>query len=206
MYEAARIRRTVAKGGDKHTIFRIGEPHGSLRARRGAGRDVQVIDSVKPTANLWGERWSKLSQNGMRNGVSAVTGLTSPHAIRTPAVRRFSIKLGGESCGSLGGWASSRISAAEADMLALAAEAIATRWRKSRSSDHARDRHPRADISARHAQDVGKGRRTRSVHERLHRGQGQDARHTAAVPREARRPRQRWSAREIKPSPSHLDG
>ena len=28
MFEAARIRRTVAKGGDKHTVFRVGEHDG----------------------------------------------------------------------------------------------------------------------------------------------------------------------------------
>ena len=28
LYEPARIRRTVEKGGDKHTIFRVGEVHG----------------------------------------------------------------------------------------------------------------------------------------------------------------------------------
>ena len=33
LYEAGRIRRTVAKGGDKHTIFRIGEPHGRITPR-----------------------------------------------------------------------------------------------------------------------------------------------------------------------------
>src|SRR5581483_228937 len=33
MYEAGRIRRTVAKGGDKHTVFRVGEPHGRLTPR-----------------------------------------------------------------------------------------------------------------------------------------------------------------------------
>ncbi|HEY1287601.1 MAG TPA: 2-dehydropantoate 2-reductase, partial [Burkholderiales bacterium] len=33
LYEAGRIRRTVAKGGDKHTVFRIGEPHGRITPR-----------------------------------------------------------------------------------------------------------------------------------------------------------------------------
>ena len=31
LYEAGRIRKTAAKGGDKHTVFRIGEPHGASR-------------------------------------------------------------------------------------------------------------------------------------------------------------------------------
>ncbi|MCC7486024.1 MAG: hypothetical protein IT529_13710 [Burkholderiales bacterium] len=51
---------------------------------------------MKGTSNLWGERWSKLTQNGMRNGVCSVTGSTSTQCDRNPAVRRFSIMLGGE--------------------------------------------------------------------------------------------------------------
>ena len=33
LYEAGRIRKTAAKGGDKHTVFRIGEPHGRITPR-----------------------------------------------------------------------------------------------------------------------------------------------------------------------------
>ena len=57
---------------------------------------VGRIDSAKTTTNLWGERWSKLCQNGMKNGVSAATGLTGADCDRNDAIRRFSIKLGGE--------------------------------------------------------------------------------------------------------------
>src|SRR5450759_1458149 len=50
MYDAARIRRTAAKGGDKHTIFRIGEPHGIVTKRVGELVAMfSVIDSVKDT-------------------------------------------------------------------------------------------------------------------------------------------------------------
>ena len=55
-----------------------------------------AIDSSKATTNLWGERWSKLCQNGMHNGVSAATGLPGRECVRNDALRRFSIKLGGE--------------------------------------------------------------------------------------------------------------
>src|SRR2546428_5459597 len=33
LYAAGRIRRTVPKGGDDYTIFRIGEPHGRITPR-----------------------------------------------------------------------------------------------------------------------------------------------------------------------------
>ena len=48
------------------------------------------------TTNLWGERWSKLVQNAMGNGVTAATGLTSGDCLRDPAIRRFQIALAAE--------------------------------------------------------------------------------------------------------------
>jgi len=97
MHEAARIRRTVAKGGDKHTVFRVGEVHGRVTKRVEELVDMfKPIDSAKVTTNLWGERWSKLCQNGMKNGVSAATGLTGNDCDRDDNIRRFAIKLAGE--------------------------------------------------------------------------------------------------------------
>src|ERR1043166_4607 len=77
LYEAGRIRPNVPKGGDQHTIFRVGEIHGRVSKRvEELVAMFALIDSAKATTNLWGERWTKLCQNGMRNGVSAATGLT----------------------------------------------------------------------------------------------------------------------------------
>src|SRR5260370_4379362 len=88
--EAGHIRRTVPKGGAAHTVFRVGEVHGRVTSR--AEHLVEMIagiDSVKVTTNLWGERWSKLCVNGMRNGVSAATGLAGNAGDRNDALRRF---------------------------------------------------------------------------------------------------------------------
>ena len=73
----------------------------SPKPRRGAARHGPRAGSHRQRqdhdiANLWGERWSKLCQNGMKNGVSAATGLTGSDCDRNDAIRRFSIKLGGE--------------------------------------------------------------------------------------------------------------
>src|ERR1700744_1939737 len=55
-YEPATIRRTVAKGGDKHTVFRVGEVHGRItKGVEEFGDMVGRIDLAKTTANLWGE-------------------------------------------------------------------------------------------------------------------------------------------------------
>jgi 2-dehydropantoate 2-reductase len=97
MHEAGRIRRTVAKGGDKYTIFRIGEPHGRVTPRvEELVEWFRGIDSAKATTNLWGERWSKLVQNAMGNPVTAATGLTSGACMADENIRRFSIRLAGE--------------------------------------------------------------------------------------------------------------
>src|SRR4029077_898248 len=97
LFEAGRIRRTVAKGGDKHTVFRVGEPHGRVTRRvEELAEWLRGIDSSKVTTNLWGERWSKLVANGMGNGVTAATGLTSNDCLRDDAIRRFQIRLAGE--------------------------------------------------------------------------------------------------------------
>src|SRR5512132_3030827 len=90
MFEPARIRRTVAKGGDKHTVFRIGEPHGRItkRVEELAGW-FRGIDSAKTTTNVWGELCTKLLQNGMSNGVTAATGLPSGACLRHEGIRHF---------------------------------------------------------------------------------------------------------------------
>ena len=165
MHDAARIRRTAAKGGEKHTVFRIGEVHGTItkRVEELVGM-FKVIDSVKGTTNLWGERWSKLTQNGMRNGVCSVTGLTSPQCDQNPAVRRFSVMLGGEGVrvGQALGYQLENMHGLKPEMLAAAAmgSADAMAEIEEHLSSHSRA-NPRGDMQRPSmAQDIGKGRRT----------------------------------------------
>jgi len=54
------------------------------------------IDSVKITTNLWGERWSKLVQNAMGNGLSAASGMSNKQFTQNDITRRLSIRLAGE--------------------------------------------------------------------------------------------------------------
>src|SRR5207249_3098887 len=80
------------------------------------------IDSSKATTNLWGERWSKLVQNSMGNGVTAATGLTSGDCLRNPRIRRFQIRLAGEAVrvGQALGYTLERIRGADPERLARA--------------------------------------------------------------------------------------
>lgn len=165
MHAPGRIRRTVAKGGERHTVFRIGEPHGIVTARvRGLVELFALIDSAKPTTNLWGERWSKLCLNGMRNGVSAATGMTGADCDRNAGVRRFAIKVGGEAVrvGQALGYELEHIGRFEPERLARAAEGDPEALAEIEAlMAPGSNSNPRADIQRPSmAQDMLKGRRT----------------------------------------------
>lgn len=93
----AHIQRNVGLGGARHTVFRVGEPHGRVSARAQEIADMLAcVDSSKVTQNLWGERWSKLVVNAMRNPVSAATGRGGNANDRDPMTRRLAIRLASE--------------------------------------------------------------------------------------------------------------
>ncbi|MBV9191338.1 MAG: 2-dehydropantoate 2-reductase, partial [Betaproteobacteria bacterium] len=122
------------------------------------------IDSSKTTANLWGERWSKLCQNGMGNGVTAATGLSTPACANNAAIRRFQIKLAGEGVrvGQALGFQLEKIRAIEPEKFALASEGNAAALDDVESALIPKaGSNPRADIQRPSmAQDIIKGRRT----------------------------------------------
>jgi 2-dehydropantoate 2-reductase len=125
LHAPGQIRRTVSKGGPNHTVFRVGEVHGRITPRvEMLAEMVAGIDSVKPTTNLWGERWSKLCVNGMRNGMSAATGLPGNAVDRDATLRRFSIRLGGQAVrvGQAQGYVLEKIGKMDPERLALAGE------------------------------------------------------------------------------------
>jgi 2-dehydropantoate 2-reductase len=163
LYEPGRIRRTIAKGGDKYTIFRIGEPDGRITPRvKELVEWFSGIDSAKATTNLKGERWSKLVQNAMGNGVTAATGLTSGECLRTEAIRRFQIRLAGEGIrvGQKLGYQLEKIRAIEPELLARAAEGDAGALAQVEEVIIPKA-NPRGDIQRPSmAQDILKGRRT----------------------------------------------
>lgn len=165
LYAPGRIRRTVAKGGAQHTTFRLGEVHGRVTARVEAlGAMLRDVDSVHVTTNLWGERWSKLCVNGMRNGVSAATGLGGNDRERHEAVRRFSIRVGAEAVriGQALGYDIEKVAKIDPERLALAGEGDphaldeveAVLLAGSNSADRNALQRPSM------AQDIAKGRRT----------------------------------------------
>lgn len=90
-----RIVRNSPLGDAKKPGMRIGEVHGQItpRAER-IGELLAHGDSCKVTTNLWGERWSKLTINAMRNGPCAFTGMTGKQRDTNERSRQLSIQLG----------------------------------------------------------------------------------------------------------------
>ena len=165
LHDAGRVRRTVPKGGQKHTVFRVGEPHGRITPRVAELVEMfSLIDSAKATANLWGERWSKLVQNGMGNGVTALTGLSSSGCLANDVIRRFQIRLAGEGVriGQALGFPLEKIRGTDPERIARAAEGESAALAEVEAILTPKaGANPRADIQRPSmAQDILKGRRT----------------------------------------------
>jgi 2-dehydropantoate 2-reductase len=97
LHDPAEVRRNVPLGGENHTVFRVGEPHGRITERvEHIASLLRNADSAKTTTNLWGERWSKLAANAMRNALAASTGLAGNAGDADEGQRRFALRLAGE--------------------------------------------------------------------------------------------------------------
>jgi 2-dehydropantoate 2-reductase len=124
LYEPGHIRRGYARRPDT-TAFYVGEPSGRITRRaQELATIMHDVDNAKATDNLWGERWTKLCVNAMRNGVSAATGMGGNERDRHDAVRRVCIRLGGETVrvGQALGYKLGKVGALDPEKLALAAE------------------------------------------------------------------------------------
>ena len=96
LYEAGRIRRTMAKTG-AYASLQVGEVHGRVSPRIvELAKILSAVDRCETTTNLWGVRWSKLVVNGMRNGVSAATALGGNERDSHPRIRQVVVRLAGE--------------------------------------------------------------------------------------------------------------
>ena len=163
LYQPGHVMRTVPLGGERHTVFRVGEPHGRITRRvEEVAELLRSVDSAKVTTNLWGERWSKLVINSMRNGLSAATGLYGNQRDTSEGPRWVSIRLGSEAVrvGQALGFQLEKMLGMEAETLARAGEGnrdalaeiidVLMEGAKKRSDDQ------RPSM----AQDIAKGRRT----------------------------------------------
>lgn len=119
------IRRYYPRGDKNNFVYRAGELHGRVTKRLEEFVEIaSAADTATATSNLWGERWSKLCVNGMRNGLSAASGLSGADMARTDHIRRFMIRLGGQAVrvGQANGYSFDKVYRMKADTMARAAE------------------------------------------------------------------------------------
>ena len=158
-----RIVRTQLPGGDAYTVFRVGELSGLVtpRAHRIAEL-LRAVDSAKVTANLWGERWSKLTANTMTTGLCGASGLDLNEVVEYAPARRLQIRLAAEAIriGAAAGFNLESVRGlAPAQWLAADAGDAATLAEVEQAMLDALRRRPEGGRSGT-AQDLAKGRRT----------------------------------------------
>lgn len=156
------IVRNSPLGDEKKWGFRVGEPHGQIKPRaESIGELLSHGDTCKVTTNLWGERWSKLTINAMRNGVCALTGMTGRQRDNHEVARHLSIRLG-SSCIRVGralGLSLEPVGGLDLDLLARAdndPQALDAITRMIMEVANSRSDAQRPSMG----QDIGKGRRT----------------------------------------------
>ena len=158
-----RIVRTQLPGGDAYTVFRVGELNGMVTARaQRVAELLRAVDSAKVTANLWGERWSKLTANTMTTGISGASGLDLNQVVEYAPARRLQIRLAAEAIriGTAAGFKLESIRGLAADKwLAAAAGDTATLAEVEQSMMEALRRRPEGGRSGT-AQDLAKRRCT----------------------------------------------
>ena len=119
-------------------------------------------DSAKATTNLWGERWSKLTINGMRNGLCACTGYSGNKRDTLEEPRWLSIRLGAESIriGRAHGYQLEKLQGLDADLFVAAADGDKSAFKTI--ADHLAEYSKRRKEDQRPSmgQDILKGRRT----------------------------------------------
>ena len=163
LIDAGVVKRTMPRDPAIKSL-ELGEIHGRVTPRLRELADImKCVDSCSVTSNLWGVRWSKLCVNGMRNALSAVTGMSGNERDSHDAVRRISIRLGSEAVrvGQALGYELESMVRIPAAKFALApddpramAEIEEALLRGTKSSARSNDQRPSM------AQDIQKGRRT----------------------------------------------
>ncbi len=93
----ASVVRGVSKTAGGPPVFRVGEVHGRITPRiEQVAEMLSSVDGAIATSNLWGERWTKLVANAMRNGICAASGMTANECDREPITRQLAIAVAGE--------------------------------------------------------------------------------------------------------------
>lgn len=94
LYEPGHVTRTTSS---TRPPFALGELNGMITPR--VEELVKILSPVGPahsTANLWGERWAKLTVNCMANSIAGVTTMNNAEMRDNPEVFSIFVKIAGE--------------------------------------------------------------------------------------------------------------
>ena len=209
LVEPAHVQRNSLRGDAARTGMKVGEVHGRVTPRAEAVAALLAHgDSTKVTTNLWGDRWSKLVINAMRNGPCAMTGMSSRQRDEDDLVRRLSIRLGSQAVrvGRAAGLALEPVSGLDLDLLARAegdAEAMVALEEQIAAVNATRNDASRPSMG----QDIIKGRRTETEWiNGLVARRGEELGVEAGLHAKVNAILRRIEARELQPSPKHAIG
>lgn len=162
LVEAGLVQRNVPIKPDSK-VFILGEPHSRITDRATQVADLlRAVDSAEVTSNLWGERWSKLVINSMRNGLCAATGLSGNQRDLNDGPLSVSIRLGSQAVrvGQALGYQIEPMMGLHADTLGAAGEGDQAAKQRITDVLQAAARVRSDDQRPSMAQDIFKGRRT----------------------------------------------
>ncbi len=94
LYAPGHVTRTTAPA---RPPFSLGELNGMITPR--LEELVKILSPVGPahsTANLWGERWAKLTVNCMANSIAGITSMNNAEMRDDPEVFSLFVKIAGE--------------------------------------------------------------------------------------------------------------
>lgn len=160
----AHVRRAAGKSPPNHIVYRVGEVHGRETDRaKEIHRLLSLSDKAKVTTNLWGERWSKLVNNVIENGLSASTGLITRDVLLDDRLRHFGARLGSEAIrvGQALGYSLEEIKHMDPELIARAGEGDAAAVAQYDEHRLAETKKPGGGAHRPSmGQDIQKGRRT----------------------------------------------
>jgi 2-dehydropantoate 2-reductase len=94
LYEPGHVTRTTLPS---RPPFTVGEVTGLVTPRARAIAEVlSAVGPAKVTANLWGERWSKLTVNSMLNALASITLMNNAELRQSREVFDITVKVAGE--------------------------------------------------------------------------------------------------------------
>jgi 2-dehydropantoate 2-reductase len=94
LYEPGHVVRTSASS---RPSFALGELNSMITPRvQELIKILSAVGSSRATANLWGERWAKLTVNSMSNAIAGITGMASAELRSNSDVFAITLKIAGE--------------------------------------------------------------------------------------------------------------